>query len=168
MDKNTIKEALRTGERVTLECKRAQSDVPSSVWQTYSSFANTKGGLILLGVEEHMGELDIAQRYSILGVNNPDKIRKDFWNLANDPEKVSVNLLTDDDVDCIDMDGKKVVAIRIPRADYTVRPVYINNNLMRGTYQRNHEGDYHCSEEVIRMMVRDAFPDGNDRLFLEH
>ena len=39
---------------------------------------------------------------------------------------------------------------------------------MRGTYRRNHEGDYHCTEQMIKMMVRDAYEDGNDRMFLEY
>ena len=46
----TIKEALLKGERVTLECKKAKAEVPKSVWQTYSAFANTIGGLILMNV----------------------------------------------------------------------------------------------------------------------
>ena len=54
MDENTIKETLLKGERVTLECKRAKAEVPKSVWATYSAFANTIGGLILLGVNEDM------------------------------------------------------------------------------------------------------------------
>ena len=44
MDEKTIKEALLKGERVTLECKKAQSNIPGSVWETYSAFANTIGG----------------------------------------------------------------------------------------------------------------------------
>lgn len=43
MDEKTIIEALKKGERVTLECKKAKSEIPSSVWATYSSFANTEG-----------------------------------------------------------------------------------------------------------------------------
>ena len=45
MDEKTIKEALRKGERVTLECKRAKAEVPKSVWATYSAFANTESKL---------------------------------------------------------------------------------------------------------------------------
>ena len=36
------------GERVTLECKKATKGVPTSLWDTYSAFANTYGGIILL------------------------------------------------------------------------------------------------------------------------
>lgn len=168
MDKNTILEALRKGERVTLECKKARSEVPSSIWSTYSAFANTLGGLILLGVEEDLDEPDIAKRYTITGVGNVIKMKKDFWDTLNNASKVNVNILSDSDVDSFDFDGKTVLAIQVPRAEYMVRPVFINNNLMRGTYMRNSEGDYHCTEDVIKMLVRDAFPDGNDRMFLEN
>lgn len=54
------------------------------------------------------------------------------------------------------------------RADYTVRPVYINNNLSRGTFKRNHEGDYLCTEQELKMMLRDANEAGNDGLLLEY
>ena len=59
MDEKTIKETLLKGERVTLECKKAKAEVPKSIWQTYSAFANTIGGLILLGVNEDMQEKEI-------------------------------------------------------------------------------------------------------------
>ena len=39
-----------------------------------------------------------------------------------------MNLLKDEDVEIVEIDGKMVVAINVPRADYTIRPVYINNN----------------------------------------
>lgn len=48
-----IKSILATGECVTLECKKAQNSVPIFLWDTYSAFANTYGGKILLGVAEH-------------------------------------------------------------------------------------------------------------------
>ncbi|WP_337950671.1 AlbA family DNA-binding domain-containing protein, partial [Prevotella sp.] len=129
--KINIKDTLLAGERVTLECKKATKGVPNSLWDTYSAFANTYGGIILLGVVEHMDERDKAKRFEIVGVEDADKIRKDLWNIVNSKEKVNVNLLHDDDVQTIDVDGKEIIAINVPRADYTVRPVYINNNLSR-------------------------------------
>ena len=165
---NNIYEILSGGERVTLECKKATKCVPGSLWDTYSAFANTYGGTILLGVVEYMDEHDKDKRFEIVGVEDADKIRKDLWNIVNSKEKVNVNILHDDDVQTIDIDGKEIIAINVPRADYTIRPVYINNNLSRGTFKRNHEGDYHCTEQELKMMLRDANEAGNDRMILEY
>ncbi len=71
MNEKTIKETLQKGERVTLECKRAKAEVPKSVWATYSAFANTIGGLILLGVDEDLQEKDVSKRFQIIGVDEP-------------------------------------------------------------------------------------------------
>ena len=94
MDEKTIKEILLKGERVTLECKKAKSEMPKSIWQTYSAFANTRGGMILLGVDENMQEKDIQKRYQIIGVDEPRKIVTDFWNTLNS-DKVNENILVD-------------------------------------------------------------------------
>ena len=73
MDEKTIKEALLEGERVTLECKRAKSEVPRELWKTYSAFANTIGGLILLGVDENLKEKDSSKRFQIIGIEDVQK-----------------------------------------------------------------------------------------------
>ena len=81
INKDNIYELLSHGERVTLECKKAQRSVPNSLWETYSAFANTYGGTILLGVVEHMDKQDKSKRFEIIGVEDADKIRKDLWNI---------------------------------------------------------------------------------------
>ena len=163
-----IYKVLYGGERVTLECKKASRGLPTSLWETYSAFANTYGGTILLGVVEHMDETDKSKRFEIVGVDDADKIRKNLWDIVNNKEKVNINLLHDDDVQTIDAGGKAIIAINVPRADYTIRPIYINGNLSKGTFKRNHDGDYHCSEQELKMMLRDANEAGNDRMILEY
>lgn len=37
MDANTIQGLLKYGETISLECKKAESTLPNSVWETYSS-----------------------------------------------------------------------------------------------------------------------------------
>ena len=124
--------------------------MPRSLWETYSSFANTSGGLIVLGVEER------GRQLHVVGVPNPDKLLEDLWNAVNNPKKVSSNILSERDVEIVRLEGKAVVSIAVPRADRHVRPVFIENNPLTGTYRRNHSGDYRCSYEAVRSMMRDA------------
>ena len=81
IDEKTIKEALQKGERVTLECKKAKSEVPKELWNTYSAFANTIGGLILLGIEEHRKEADPDKRFEITGVDRIRPMELGTWTL---------------------------------------------------------------------------------------
>ena len=55
MTEQEILDMLKYSENIHLECKKAESLLPKSVWETYSSFANTDGGVILFGIEEHLG-----------------------------------------------------------------------------------------------------------------
>lgn len=161
MDSKTILETLKFGERINLECKKAESKLPNSLWETYSSFANTDGGLILFGVEEHLRETDFEKRYTFVSVNNVDQRLKDFWNTINS-EKVSSNILVDADVGFCEVKGENIMWIQVPQADYRNKPVFINGNPMKGTFKRNHEGDYHCTEDEVKAMLRDASDSGND------
>lgn len=165
MEVQDIRELLYYGERINLECKAAKSDIPKSVWETYSAFANTAGGYILLGIEENLKETDLGKRFTIRGVGNAERMRTDFWNTVNS-EKVSCNILRDDDVRVIETEEGRVLYIEVPQADYKNRPVYINGNPYKGTFKRNHEGDYHCIEEEVKAMIRDSNDAGNDGMLL--
>ena len=65
MEKEAISDLLKYGERITLECKKAENNLPKSVWETYSSFANTNGGTILFGIEENMKAEDFENHLDV-------------------------------------------------------------------------------------------------------
>lgn len=64
--------------------------------------------------------------------------------------------------------GISLILIHVPRAEFNMRPVYVSENPYKGTYKRNHEGDYHAAEHEIRGMIRDQNSDGNDSMILEY
>ena len=62
-----IKRMIDDWETEVVEFKRAKGAVPASFWESYSAFANTDGGVIVLGVAE--------KRYSKLMFSNPGCLR---------------------------------------------------------------------------------------------
>ena len=169
MDISEVKELLDKGEKVDIECKESDSNISKSIWDTYSSFANTNGGYIFLGIKEDKKKKLPEERFQIQGIKNFDAQVKTFWDTINS-DKVNKNILRDEDVQIFRIPSTvlAVVSIHVPRADYNNRPVFINGNPYKGTFKRNHEGDYHASEDEVNAMLRDQKSEGNDGIVLEH
>ena len=68
------------------EVKKAEGGLPIALWESYSSFANSNGGVIILGV----GERQDGTWYTT-GLKNADKLKRNFWNTIHDTKKVSIN-----------------------------------------------------------------------------
>ena len=119
------------------------------------------GGVIVLGAAEGPDGVPLPS-----GLANPSALVRDLWNALNNTQKVSANLLLDSDVTVESVGASPIVVVRVPRADRMLRPVYINNNPNTGTYRRNGEGDYRCSPDVVRSLVRDSAEGAADRLTL--
>ena len=162
-----LSDLLHFGERIQMETKLAKNEVPKALWETYSSFCNALGGYILLGVAENKEATSPVERYSVVGVHSAEKIITDFWNTIHS-EKVNRNLLRDEDVKAIEYDGKTIICIHVPQAEYRDKPVFINGNPYKGTFKRTYEGDFHCTEKEVNDMIRDASDDGNDGALIEH
>ena len=145
-------------EEHDLEFKSAKGGMPKSLWETYSAMANTDGGVIVLGVEPN-GRLT--------GLANPARMRQDFWNTVNNRGKISVNLLIDADAIERVEKGRTILVIRVPRATRQQRPVYVRQNPLTGTYRRNFEGDYHCSEQEVSRMLADRSDEPADAAIME-
>ena len=134
------------------EVKKAEGGLPVSLWDTYSSFANCYGGVIILGVKENKDG-----SWKTTGLQNASKLRKELWDNMNNPKKVSINLLSEDDVQTYEVGDNKdvIMVIYVPVAKREQKPVYINNDIFNGTFRRNYEGDYHCTRLQVKTMLRD-------------
>ncbi|MCL2089133.1 MAG: putative DNA binding domain-containing protein [Oscillospiraceae bacterium] len=144
-----------------LEAKKSEGGLPQSMWQTYSAFANTDGGIILLGVVENPDKT-----LNIIGIKNPEKLVTDFWNTVNNPSKVNLNIVKDKNVQIIEHENKKIIAIEIPRAERTDKPIYLKNDIWNA-YRRNGDGDYRCSKSIVKAMIRDSADQTQDMRVLE-
>ena len=103
------------------ECKLAAHGLPESIWETYSSFANTEGGTILLGVREKDG------CFTVQGLTDQQivKYQKDFWNTLNNRQKVSRNVLLNHHVSIVEIDKKRILRIDVPPRRIVVRNRFI-------------------------------------------
>lgn len=138
-------------ENNRIEAKRSLGGLPLSMWETYSAFANTLGGIILLGVEEYRDKSLHA-----IDLPEPERLVSEFWALVNNPARASVNILAKEHVEIQNVDGSRIIVITVPRAQRFDKPVYIDGNPLSGSYRRNGEGDYRCTREEVESMLRDA------------
>lgn len=163
MNKQQIINLLNIGENREIEFKESKRQLPKSLWSTYSAFANSKGGIIILGIKEDKE----TKLCTLEGIENSNNILKDFWNTINNKEKVSNNILDDDDIKMSDIENKKIIIISVPRANRRNKPIYINNNPITGTYKRFHEGDFKCAEYEVKAMITESNEKTKDQIKLE-
>ena len=149
---NYIESLLARSESDDLEYKSAAGGFPGNFWDTYSAFANSGGGTIVLGVSEKKDGIYLDS----LTAEQTEKYQKDFWNNVNNRSTVSCNLLKTEDLLIADYRGHRLMMFFIPGADREQRPVYRSTQPYNGTFKRNHEGDYKCTEREVRRMFADA------------
>lgn len=127
-----IRELIRTGEKIDVEFKESKIALNKDVFDTVCSFSNRNGGHIFLGVNDQK---------EIVGVNEDriDKIIKDFTNSINSPQKVYPPLYLIPEV--FDIDGKKVIYIRVPEGTQ----VYRHNGRI---LDRSYEGDINITNHA--------------------
>lgn len=125
---------LHLKEGCEIEYKSAKGGFPESFWESFSAFANTNGGYIILGVKEKNGKF-IPDG---LTEEQATKYKKLFWDNAHNKSCVNVPLLMEGDVKEITTEGGSfLLAFAIPRAPYDIRPVYLTPNPFGHTYKRS-------------------------------
>lgn len=92
-----------------LEVKSAKGGLPASLWESYSAFANSEGGVIVLGVKEKEDGSFLVE-----GFKDVHKMMKDFWNAVNCRQKVSSNILSNSIAYPDSLERKNVIVIQVP------------------------------------------------------
>lgn len=149
-----IRLKLQLKENSEVEFKSAAGGFPKAeFWRSFSALANTNGGTIVLGVKEK------NHKFTPDGLSEElvAKYRKQFWDDAHNRSCVNIPLLVESDIEEIKTDGGQyLLAFRIPRAQYDLRPIHLTLTPFGHTYKRRDEGDYLCSDDEIKQMYSDA------------
>lgn len=155
-----IYKLMEMGEDEKVEFKTAKNSFPKDGLETISAFANTDGGLLILGVEEVE-----FQSFKLAGVNNPEKIKNDFFNMMNNKQKISRNIFTNKDFliynMLVDKEELSLIIINVKKESYKNKPIFLHENPYQA-YIRLGSGDIQCDIEDVNSMIRDANNDPYD------
>ena len=147
-----VSQIIKDRETAEIEYKSAKGGFPKNFWETYSAFANTHGGTIVLGVKEKDGIFTLNN----LTDDDIDKLQKDFWSGVHNKNTINACILKNDDVEVGEIEGHKVILFHIPQAQRDQRPIHCTQDAFNGTFRRNYEGDYLCGNAEVRRMFADA------------
>ena len=139
-------------ENEELEFKGGKGGFPGSFWETYSAFANTNGGVVIIGLRERKGKL-LSDNLTAADI---DQLQKDLWSGLANKNKINVNLLNNADVRTLEFDDSYLLIIKVPRASRDQRPIHTGLDPYNGTYRRGYEGDYKCTRSEVQRMFADA------------
>ncbi len=146
------------------EFKEASAGLPKDLWETYSSFANTEGGRIVLGIHED------RERGSFVPVGVPDAqtLVGDFWSTLRNRQIVERDVMLFDGVHVATENGMDFVVIEVPRAERGEKPVRVYDRRQKKfvAWIRRGEGDFEATEDDLRLMSYDGIS-GADRKPLE-
>ena len=142
MTKEELLARLASIEWDDFEVKESRNELPKSIWETVSAFANTVGGWIVLGVSQ------TGQLFEVTGINNAEKMEQDFYAVIRGRQKFNVPV--DAQIEKFDVEGKCVFAVHIPASEQ--KPVYFN--APQNTFIRTGSGDQRASEYERNAMFR--------------
>lgn len=102
MNEKELKKLLTSGETETVEFKESLNE---SFYKNISSFANSKGGMIILGADKNG---------NIKGIESSSRFLEDLTN------RIVNKLSLYPDIETIDIKGKRVIAVKVVRSVYPV------------------------------------------------
>lgn len=148
-------------ESQNLEFKEASGQIPDDLWETYSAFANTEGGEIVLGVREDKA----THEFVLSGVTDPKAMVDDFWNTVRNPSKVNRDVMLLDGVAIVSRKGMDFICIEVPRAERDDKPVMVYERRAKSfvAWIRRGSGDFRASDEDLRLMSYDNEPSADRR-----
>ena len=125
-------------ETQNIELKTAKQGCPENLYDTLSSFSNTKGGIIIFGIDEKHG-------YKVVGIDDTQILQKKVIEQSLSMEPVVRPLFT-----VIKYDDKIICSAEIPEMDSFSKPCfYKGKGKSKGSYIRIGDADLPMTEYEI-------------------
>ncbi|WP_033291006.1 ATP-binding protein [Amycolatopsis jejuensis] len=126
-----------------IEAKRAEDRLPKSVRDTVSAFANTRGGVLILGLDEASG-------FRAGGVRDPAKMTADLAAVCADEMEPPLRPL----IKTHRFEGVDLAVAEVPALDNRSRPCFAKRvGMAQGSYVRVGDGDRRLSGYEVHLMV---------------
>ena len=125
-------------ESTTLEIKKALKGAPEKIYDTLSAFSNTKGGVIVYGIDE-------SADFAFTGVYDLNDLQRKVSEQCLQMQPEIHAIFTP-----IEHEGKKFLAVEIPECEQNQKPCfYKGKGRLGGSYLRIGDQDVLMSEYEI-------------------
>lgn len=136
---------LRTygADDADVEAKRAERKLPKGVRSTLSAFANTAGGVLILGLDEEAG-------FAASGVANAAKMEADLASLCSTDFEPPLRPR----IRTHRFEGADLVVAEVPEVEPNRKPCYhVGSGISQGSYIRVADGDRKLTGYEIQMLL---------------
>ncbi len=131
------------GELSDVEAKAAVGGLPKCIVETLSAFANSNGGLLVLGLDERDG-------FTVVELPSPAKLRDDLVAAASDRLEPPLRIATD----IVEIDGRALVVAEVDPVPSDHRPCYVEaKGIATGSYVRVGDGDRRMTQAEIGLAI---------------
>ena len=123
-----------------VEVKTCESKLSADIWESVSAFANTAGGMSVLGLSEKDG-------FSPARDFNLDRVRDQFIaGMGDGGQRPCVSNPPEYEMARRKVDGQQVLVIQINELDLALKPCYVTaRGIQNGSYKRVDDKDIHLS-----------------------
>ncbi len=129
-----------------VEVKRAAGGVPQSLAETMSAFANARGGVIILGLDEKAG-------FASVGASHPAAMRDEVVGIAR--SKLTPALAPS--VEIMPFEGAVLVVVEVGALPLSQRPCYVTTRgIYNGAFIRVGDGDQRLTPYEIDRLRENA------------
>lgn len=131
------------GDIAEIEVKRASGGLPKTVRETLSAFSNTRGGVLILGLDEKTG-------FGAVGVSDPAKMSADLASLCSTEMDPPLRPLITPHA----FEGAQIIVAEVPALDPALKPCFYRGaGISQGSFIRVGDGDRHLTPYEVQMML---------------